>query len=448
MKKIALSLTASLLVTSGFAAESLDEAFKNGTFNAHVRAFYIDRNWQGALESAKTNYSAFAVGVDLHYQTADYKGFSAGIGLYSDNDFGLNNSDPAKVHTSILGDNGDSYSFVGEAYIQYKNGNTSIKAGRQKLNTPLAAADDARMIPTLFEAYLLTNTDLPNTTLVAAHVTKVAPGTFFNQYRGSTALALTAGYGANPNASIGRFEDMGWYAIGTETDGVSVGAVIYKGIKNLTLQAWDYYAYDILNAIYLQADFKWNCLLSDKIKPFAALQYINESDVGDNLAAKALNKQEVDSTYIGLKVGGSYNNLTVYGAYSTTDSNTNAAVNGGIITPWGGMPAFTQGMVTRHQFFADTDAWKVAGTYKWNSFGINLKTTLYYTSFDVGSNNAYSPNHSWTATEAGFDFIYYPKNVKNLQLRFRGNFPRSFYENSSGNDLGWNEYRLIANYNF
>ena len=445
-KTLVSTIAASMLLISANATESLDEAFKNGKFNGHIRAFYIDRNWQGALESAKTDYDAFAVGVDLHFETASFYGFSAGIGLYSDNDFGWNDSDVSKVHTSILGDNGDGYSFVGEAYVKYQNGNTTFKAGRQKLNTPLAAADDARMIPNLFEAYVLTNKDLPDTTLVAAHVTKIAPGTFFNQYRSSSAagqaLALTAGYGANADASIGKFQDMGWYAIGKETNGVTAGAVIYKGIKNVTLQAWDYYAHDILNALYLQADFKWNCLISDKIKPFAALQYINEKDIGDKLAG------EVDSDYFGAKIGAKYNNFTFYTAFSTTDSNTNAAVNGGVITPWGGMPAFTQGMVTRHQFFADTDAWKVAGSYKWSDFGINLKTALYYTSFDVGKDNAYSPNHSWRATEAGFDFIYYPQNIKNLQLRFRGNFPRSFYEKASGEDLGWNEYRFIINYNF
>lgn len=446
MKKITLSLMCTLLLSSSYAADSLDEAFRDGSFSGHIRAFYIDRNWQGDIK--KTDYSAFAVGVDLHYQTAEFLGFSVGIGIYSDNDFGLNSSDPKKVHKSLLGDDGDSYSFVGEAFIKYRYQNTTFKAGRQKLNTPLAAADDARMIPNLFEAYLLTNSDIKDTTLIAAYVTKIAPGTFFNQYRGGTALALTAGYGANEDASIGRFEDLGYYAVGENSNGVTLGAVIYKGIKNLTLQAWDYYAHDILNAIYLQADLKWNCLISENIKPFAALQYINQKDVGDNLAAKALNKKEVDADYFGIKIGANYDQFTFYGAFSSTSSNKDAAVNGGIITPWGGMPAFTQGMVTRHQFFADTNSWKVAGSYKWSDFDLNLKTVLYYASYDVGKDNAYSPDHSWTAKEAGFDFIYYPKNIKNLQLRFRGNFPRSFYENSQGQDLGWNEYRFIVNYNF
>ncbi len=79
----------------------------------------------------------------------------------------------------------------------------------------------------------------------------------------------------------------------------------------------------------------------------------------------------------------------------------------GIITPWGGMPAFTQGMVTRHQFFSDTDAWKVAGTYKLNELlGADVKATVYYTEFDVGATNSYNNGTAWTASESGWDIQY------------------------------------------
>jgi len=106
------------------------------------------------------------------------------------------------------------------------------------------------------------------------------------------------------------------------------------------------------------------------------------------------------------------------------------------------MPAFTQGMVTRHQFFADTDAWKVAGTYKMNELlGMDIKASAYYVEFDVGSENSYQVGQDWTAKEAGFDIIY--QATKDLNLRFRGNFPTDF---APGTD--WDEYRLIANYNF
>ena len=74
--------------------------------------------------------------------------------------------------------------------LQYKYGNTTFKAGRQKLDTPLAGPDDARMLPSLFEAYVLSNTDIKDTTLIAAHVTKFAAGTFANGYDAGGVLGL------------------------------------------------------------------------------------------------------------------------------------------------------------------------------------------------------------------------------------------------------------------
>ena len=105
------------------------------------------------------------------------------------------------------------------------------------------------------------------------------------------------------------------------------------------------------------------------------------------------------------------------------------------------MPAYTQGMVTRHQFFANTDTWKVAAAYKLKEYGV--KASVYYAEFDVGSGNIYDPTNAWTASESGWDISYNVASVKGLNLRARANYPRDFKEG-----LDWNEYRLIANYSF
>jgi hypothetical protein len=90
---------------------------------------------------------------------------------------------------------------------------------------------------------------------------------------------------------------------------------------------------------------------------------------------------------------------------------------------------------------------KVSGTYDWKDLGVNLSTGVYFAQFDMDSLNGYSANYSWTASESGFDVIYSPQAVKNLQLRFRGNFPRDLKETAT-TDTNWDEYRFIANYNF
>ena len=449
---LALSVVASTLLMAGGDVKPVEPVVEAvaeesvGKVSGQFRSFYVDRTYDNNHPIGNRN--SLAVGGWIGYDTAEWNGLSAGVKFYAVE--GLSLHDGPKTSStydpSLYGNDFANYGFIGEAYLNYSRGNTNIKVGRQKLNTPLAGADDARMLPNLFEAAVLSNTDIEDTTLVVAHITRETVGTFGNVYSlgddANSALSLQSGYGlAFKDATSGDFKNMGHVAVGENTDGVTAGAVIYKGIDNLTLQAWDYYAHDILNAVYLQADYGWNCLLNDKVKMKASAQYINQSDVGDALAGN------VDANYIGAKLGASSGALSGYFAYSTTDSDSDNVLgtggNMGIITPWGGIPAFTQGMVTRHMFFADTDTWKVAGTYKMNELlGADVKASAYYAEFDIGSDNTYSPGNAWEATEYGFDVQY--QATKDLNLRVRANYPRDFTQSG----FGWDEYRVIANYNF
>jgi hypothetical protein len=233
---------------------------------------------------------------------------------------------------------------------------------------------------------------------------------------------------------------MGKYAIGENTDGVTAVAAVYTGIKGLKLQAWDYYAHDILNAIYAEANYGWS--YQSGVAPYVAAQWINERDVGSNNVIS-----KVQSDFIAAKAGVKVANFDVYTAVSQNSKDSGSATNGGTISPWGGMPAYTQGMVTRHQFMAGTDAWKLAGSYDWKNLGVNLNTGVYYTQFKMDKLNGYSANYEWTAKESGFDIIYNPETFKKLQLRLRANYADNFFQNSAGS-VSWDEYRFIANYNF
>ena len=425
------------------AAEDLSSMFKEGKASGQIREFSISRSVEYTDSTKDYTRDANAIGGYLKYETAEYKGLSFGAAFYTTNGF-LNDSDLTdytKVDPTLLGPNNSNYTMLGEGYLQFKYKNTTFKGGRQKLNTPMAGADDARMLPNLFEAYVLINSDVEDTTLIAAHVTKFAQGTFGRVYNGGV-LAATSGYSAvDSRDQVGKFVNMGTYAVGSKTDGVTVLSATYSGIKNLKLQLWDYYAHDILNVLYGQADFKWNCLLSDSVKPFAAAQFIKENDIGDKLAGK------VNGFYWGVKLGAKVENFTAYIAYSKTSENDagDGSLENAIITPWGGMPAFTQGMVTRHMFIAGTKASKLAASYNWKALGPNLKTVLYYANFDMAKYNGYTSDD---ASETGFDVIYYPELVENLQLRLRGNFANDFNVNTAGDTVGWNEYRFIANYSF
>jgi hypothetical protein len=451
-------------VSHGNVSEVINDGeTSNGEIFGQARSFYVDRTYTFANGSTN-NRNAWAAGGYIGYTTPDFSGFSATAAVYGTYGFEIHDRSLAddfrdgigtgRYDPSLQGYNGDNYIFFGQAYLNYKYENTNIKAGRQRLDTPLAGADDARMLPNLFEAIVVSNTDVENTTLIGAHVFRETVGTFANVYmphdqtKTGSILALHSGYGLGAELGLsGDFVNMGTIALGDETQtgldnstaGVTAIAAVYSGIEGLKLQAWDYIAWDILNAVYLQGDY--NFKVNEDVNMFVAGQYINESDIGTYL--ERLTGAGISSNYGAAKIGVKYEGLTAYAAYSISGSASGPA-NLGTIMPWGGMPAFTQGMVTRHQFFADTDTWKVAATYNFKDLGVNLKATAYYASFDMGENNSYSHGDTWTATEPGFDFIYTPESIKGLQLRFRGNFPRDF----SYSGTGWDEYRLIANYNF
>ncbi|MDK9693782.1 MAG: OprD family porin [Sulfurimonas sp.] len=448
MKKyIALSAVAMSFVAAASlnAADDVSSMFAEGKVSGQLREFSISRTMDYS-NPALNDYTrnANAIGGYLKYETAALKGLSLGTAFYTTNGF-LNDStktDYTQVDQTLLGKNNENYSMLGEAFIQYKMANTTFKAGRQKLDTPMLGSDDARMLPNLFEAYVLTNKDIANTTLMAGHVSKFAQGTFGRAYGAGGILGSTAGYSSwDALNQVGEFKNMGTYAVNKSTDGVSMVSATYVMSEALKVQLWDYYAYNIMNTIYGQADFAWKCVATDMVKPSLSIQMINENEVGDDLMGK------IDSFYWAAKFDAKIQNFTASIAYSQTDSNdaTGAARENAITSPWGGMPAFTQGMVTRHMFLAGTDAYKAALSYNFKDLGANVLATLYYADFDMASNNGYTFGD---ASESGFDVIYKPAIVKNLELRLRANYAEDFNVNAAGATTGWDEYRFIANYNF
>lgn len=452
MRKITLSLAvaATVATTGSFAASDLESAFKEGKTSGQIRAFYINRAYD-FQNGATADYSrdGLALGGKLAYETAPLHGISAGVAFYTTNKVDNENIVAAKNDKTLFDGNDDGYTMLGQAYLQGKFGNTTVKIGRQQLDTPLAGSDDARMLPNLFEAALVMNTDLPGTTLIGTHVTRMAYGTFANAYGGGE-LALISGYGADVSKAglaqssykNGTFQTMGKAALGdtAKDSGVTAAAVIYKGVPNLTLQLWDYYAHEILNAVYAQADYSWKCLLNPAATMTASVQYIKESDMHDSLDLTS-------APYYGLQLAMKAGAFNAALAYSATGTDNGTTLNGSVLTPWGGMPAFTQGMVTRHQFFADTTAWKLSAGYNLKDLtSQDITASAYYTSFKVDSDNTYTK--AVTTTEPGFDIIYNNAGLKNLQLRLRGNFPKDFRKVANGETTSWNEYRVIANYNF
>jgi hypothetical protein len=74
-------------------------------------------------------------------------------------------------------------------------------------------------------------------------------------------------------------------------------------------------------------------------------------------------------------------------------------------------------MVTRHQFMAGTNEWKLSGGYDWKAFGLNLNTSAFYVSYKMDPLNGYAINQTWTAKEYGADVIFTISSKHAVHLR-------------------------------
>jgi len=440
----ALSLAGGALYAEEVAQNesTLAKAIKEGKISGQLRIFSISREHEYS-DPTKNDYTrrATAIGGHLKYETGEIKGLRLGVAGYTTNGLFLDShkTDYTVVDPTLLGKNNASYTMLGEGYLQYKYGNTTFKGGRQLLKTPMADADDARMLPNLFEAYMLTNTDITNTTLIGGHITRFAQGTY-GRTKNSGVGAATAGYSyVDSRDQVGQFINVGEYAVGEDTDGISVAAVKHNIGENIKLQLWEYYAYDIINMIYAQADFSYKDAIAKDITPFAAFQFIKEDSVGKEYIGN------VHSMFWGAKAGVKIENFTASLAYTQNSENeaSDSTLSHAVVSLWGGMPAFTKGMVSRHMFVAGTKATKADISYNWKKFGPDLTTSLYYIDIDTAP---YNNTTYGDASESGFDLIY--NATKTLKFHLRGNFADDYKVSSSGATESWDEYRMIVTQDF
>lgn len=139
MKKVKLSLATMLLVGSCSAinADSLIDAFKNGTTSGDISLAYEVRNQDKETSTyySDTEYAVSSIG--LYYKTASYKNFSLNIGMRAftsifedDKDFdtGHGKGDSTERFYDY-----DGHSLLTDTYLAYDIDKVSIKIGRQKL---------------------------------------------------------------------------------------------------------------------------------------------------------------------------------------------------------------------------------------------------------------------------------------------------------------------------
>jgi hypothetical protein len=329
------------------------------------------------------NREDLALGGKLHIETQDWNGFSIGTSFYTTDQ--LNKHDGAGV--PFFDANDHSYSILGETYIRGRWGNTTLKIGRQEIDTPFADTDDVGMVPNTFEAALLVNKDITDTTLFLAYL---------QRWSGVDS--------SRPNHFTKLHGD----------SNVQVFGITYEGVKNTVLSGWFYHLKDNVNIGYIDANYEGKTTL---LNYALSAQYIIQDYKNDTISIiYGL------VTSLGYKPSG----LTARFAYNKVDGR--AAENF-----FSGGPFFTN---AQHHTLSEAgkDGEDTLCGIEWNTASVGLDGFVVSANFDRHDNGTDKDTNEYDIV-ASYDY--------NDALNFT-----AIYSDIDDTNNAFTNLRLFVNYTF
>jgi len=253
LSRLAVLLAAMLIGTSAFAIENTKVS---GDVNLFYGTFDADGSANNMFDAAN---SYGDVSVNLGLTTDLTEGVSAGVKATYVTTLGLENNlvnqtwsnshgVSASTGSSFAGGNQlDDSMWISEAWIAGTAFDTTAKVGRQSLDTPLAFTETWGVDANTFEAAVLINQSIPDTTVVATYIGK-SNGSADDEATGTTVNSLGAAQ-AGYVSQDGEFNTFG-------SNGVYAAGIVNNSFKPLTAQAWYYNLQKMATAYWLQADIE------------------------------------------------------------------------------------------------------------------------------------------------------------------------------------------------
>ena len=445
----ALVLSSALLATT--RVNTISAAFSKAKVSANIKYYYIQTDKDKSYTNTK-NTSAYAntVGGQLHFDSASLYGFRAGVTFMTTNPFLLGSS----VDASIIGrDNGvriegnpsgtvarKGFSVLGEAYLAYDYKNAGVYIGREVIHTPLIDAKTVRLLPSAVEG--------ASAHYTLAEKTKVT----FSYYTGFKQRTSSV------------FTNIIEHALGDKTkaitgsDSGSLEMLSFTHQANAySLKAYDYYAENFLNSVYLDGSYKLN--LSDVKVAFSG-QYINQKSIGNadtyfgNNPSATGGKISVNA--IGLKAATTIKSSKFILAYSKVLKENNK--HDSLVLAWDGTPLYTN-MITSNDLFSsnygkslgsdsiyigNSQGIKFAYNQKYDNFGLKgFSTTLSY--LDIS-------NSRFNKDQNDYNIVLQYKAPKAFVLQLKGIWVQNNTGASANGTISQlkllSQYRVIANYKF
>ena len=378
--RIKLSVVAITAFGGMVFANSLSECKADGYLRAGFQNHKIDNK----------EFKDLSIGAKLHIENSITDNISWGASFYASNKLKYNDG----MGVPFFDSNNNSYAILGEAYIESTFKNSSLKIGRQELDTPFADSDDIAMIPNSFEAAIFTSNYLANSSIFLGYIKRWAgvdapkPEKFTSMQNGK---------------------------------GVGVFGITYEGINNLKLSSWYYKlnskkSGDLKNILYLEATYSNN--IANNIEYEVAFQYAKQS---------FLNQQDANILGANLSINSKNSGLSFDFAYNRVTKNS--ATNG-----FGGGAFFTSAEhLTIDGMGSNIKAYKAG--FKWDASAINLNgLSLEYNYLKIKSNNK-------SAKES--DYLLNYEINKNLNLSLIYSDAKDYINSEKFKNL-----RFFANYTF
>jgi hypothetical protein len=364
--------------------ENIREMCPQGIFYGRLRFNSFGFQWKKEIDfkgfQLRKNHAIAGLGGSLIYRSAYLHGFAVGAGIYTSGSQGSLNNDEAYLYKSgkgllsrydALTEGKTSLSSLAQAYLEYKHGHISLKAGRQIFESFLTKSNDTKMIPNTFEGITLNGSSIYKTSFKAAYLTK-------QKLRDHSDFHHVLAVGDNPNDPYDFFTQNDDSAMHYGLDlselkarGIHDRLIVLeaknRSIENLTLKVNYTAVPDLISSAMIQADYR--VYLGDwSVIP--ALRYMQQFDNGagdigganlKTLTDGYRDPDSLDAALYGARVD------IVQDAFKLRFGYTNIADKGDIVAPWRGFPTlgFTRAM-GQYNWCANTESFMFQLDYKFS----------------------------------------------------------------------------------
>jgi hypothetical protein len=438
--------------------ENIAEMFSEGIFYGRLRANSFFFDWED--ENNGKDHAIAGFGGSLIYKTGYFNGFGITTGIYTTHAIGSLDNDEANYYKAgkammsrydARSGNNPAITSIAQAYLEYKNKDLSLKAGRQIFESFLTKSNDTKMIPNTFEGITLSGKGVLDSSYKLAYLTrqKLRDHSSFHHL-----LAYGDG-GTDPYVTYTENDDSAMHqgltlsalqAAGIE-DRLFIFEAANKSIDNLTLTANYTAVPDLISSVMMQADYQFN-VGKMKVKP--ALRYMKQFDDGAGAIGGANLKNDttgytdpdnLDSELYAARID------LAQDAWKLRFGYTKVADEGDLVAPWRGFPTggFSRAMA-QYNWYANTQTYMIRADYDFSKAGLvpGLKAFMRYAIQDFDDSKAGVQADSNVLT---VDLLKEFNSVPGLYMKARFAYANGD-DGTPKSDPSYKEFRFEVNYLF